>query len=668
MSYKKTIFMYLYLVPVILVLFSNFKLQSQTTCLKGKVIEDGSLEAIAFANVLIMDNNKVITSSSTDIDGNYIIKFKSACIVDIKVSYVGYEKVIVKAVKIISGDTNIQNIKLKAKSVTLQEISIVEYKTPLISRDQCYSAVAIKSSNITRVDRDVISENKKNINFEINKPGKLTASMLNDFSKWELWQDIKKNELKQFQEVWKISPQLRYAVQVRGNKEMAVVDAVVLLKNAEGNTIWSARTDNTGKAELWLNMFEDSKIQNMQLVVIYENKTYNYENPGLFKNGINAFKIPVDCDIPNQIDIAFVVDATSSMDDEIAFLQSDLVDIIQNTKSNFPGNTIHLGSIFYRCYGNSYVTKTSILSSNIEKTVNFIKNQYSGEGGDEVVEEAFRVSIDSLQWNPSARARLLFFVMDEQPLTNADVIKKMQIYTQKAAEKGIKVIPVIASAETFSHASSLEYLMRSIALATNGTYVFLTDHSNIGDKHAKPTTDQYDVELLNSLLKKIIYQFSYVPECNAKIYSKEVSDTTYISNNTIVAHVVIDTSRKIQQNPPKTNLKVFPSYKNPDSSNNKNITNTLKQIDYTDNKENRTFKNKEIKFYPNPTSGKITVEIEGKINEIFLFDIAGKLMAKFNSKNESSIEIDLSNYSTGIYFLKFNDNLQWFTGKIILNH
>jgi hypothetical protein len=668
MTYKKTIFIYLYLIPGIVVLLSNFTLQSQTTCLKGKVMEIGSLEAIAFANVIIMENNKMLNAATTDINGNYMIKFKSAALVDIKVSFIGYETVIIKDVKIINGDTTIQNLQLKPQTLTLACFEVVDYKASMISKDLCYSTVTIKGTNINRVEKEIITENKKNVNFDIDKPGQLTASMLNDFSKWELWQDIKKNELKQFQDVWKISPQLRYAVQVRGNKDMAVVDAVVYLKNAEGITLWSARTDNTGKAELWLNLFEDSKIQNMHLAVVYENKTYTYENPGLFKKGINALKIPVDCNIPDQIDIAFVVDATSSMNDEIAFLQSDIVDIIKNTKSSFPGNSIQLGSVFYRCYGNSYVTKTSALSSNTEKTIDFIKNQSSGEGGDEVVEEAFRVALDSLHWSSSARSRLLFFIMDEQPLTNDDIIKKMQIYVQKAAEKGIKMIPVIASAESYNHASSMEYLMRCIALASNGTYVFLTDHSNIGDKHAKPTTDQYDVELLNSLVKKIIYQFSYVPPCDAKIKSDEISDTTYVTNHSVIAHVVIDTNRKIPENTTKINLKVFPSDKTPDTIVKENITNTLNQTYHTEKKEKHNIKKKEIKFYPNPTSGKITVEIEGKLNEIFITDISGKLIAKYNAANDSHLEIDLSNYSSGIYFLKFFDHLQWFSGKIILNH
>jgi hypothetical protein len=55
--------------------------------------------------------------------------------------------------------------------------------------------------------------------------------------------------------------------------------------------------------------------------------------------------------------------------------------------------------------------------------------------------------------------------------------------------------------------------MRSIALATNGTYVFLTNDSGVGEAHIKPTTDRFDIELLNTLLVKLITKYAYTADC-----------------------------------------------------------------------------------------------------------------------------------------------------------
>lgn len=66
MSYKKTICVYFYLIPGIIVLLSSLRLQSQNCFLKGKVTEEANLEAIAFANVMIIDKNKVLYATATD--------------------------------------------------------------------------------------------------------------------------------------------------------------------------------------------------------------------------------------------------------------------------------------------------------------------------------------------------------------------------------------------------------------------------------------------------------------------------------------------------------------------------------------------------------------------------------------------------------------------------
>ncbi|MDE7233584.1 MAG: hypothetical protein K2N29_00810, partial [Ruminiclostridium sp.] len=49
-----------------------------------------------------------------------------------------------------------------------------------------------------------------------------------------------------------------------------------------------------------------------------------------------------------------------------------------------------------------------------------------------------------------------------------------------------------------------EFLCRSFAAATGGTYTFLTDHSGIGGSHHEPTIGYYQVEKLNDMLVRII--------------------------------------------------------------------------------------------------------------------------------------------------------------------
>src|SRR5690606_39087276 len=145
-------------------------------------------------------------------------------------------------------------------------------------------------------------------------------------------------------------------------------------------------------------------------------------------------------------------------------------------------------------------------TKDIAKLVDFIKTNYADGGGDfpEAVDYALEEAIDNLTWSENATARIIFLVLDAPPHSRPDVIERLQKYIRLASAKGIRIVPLTCSGID----KSTEYLMRAFALLTNGTYLFLTDDSGIGGKHLEPTTDNYSVQLLNSLILRTIYQFS----------------------------------------------------------------------------------------------------------------------------------------------------------------
>ncbi len=76
------------------------------------------------------------------------------------------------------------------------------------------------------------------------------------------------------------------------------------------------------------------------------------------------------------------------------------------------------------------------------------------------------------------------------------IVNDLNAIIKKAAEKGIKIIPVSASGVN----KDTEFLFRFFAVATNGTYVFITNNSGIGGDHIEATVGDYEVELLNDLM------------------------------------------------------------------------------------------------------------------------------------------------------------------------
>jgi len=47
-----------------------------------------------------------------------------------------------------------------------------------------------------------------------------------------------------------------------------------------------------------------------------------------------------------------------------------------------------------------------------------------------------------------------------------------------------------------------------MAIATNGTYVFVTDDSGIGNDHIEPTVGEYQVEFLNDLMVRLVTKYA----------------------------------------------------------------------------------------------------------------------------------------------------------------
>lgn len=467
--------------------------------------------------------------------------------------------------------------------------------------------------------------------------GVLTAGEINDFSKWDLWEDLTKDEFNSYSKKWQLTPVNRMAVQVKTTSGQRVVDALVRLKNKEGNVVWTARTDNTGKAELWTGLYEEQDQASYELEVTTSSRGQKVINPSTFQNGINVIEMPDNCEIPDQVDIAFMVDATGSMGDEISYLKAELTDIMGKVKANHPKLTLNLGSVFYRDHHDDYLTRISKLSNDITRTTNFIAEQSANGGGDypEAVDEGLEKAVNELGWSKDARARILFVILDAPPHQTQNEIMKIQNAIASAAEKGIRIVPITASGID----KSTEFLMRSMALATNGTYVFLTDHSGVGNAHIEPSTDSYDIELLNDLMIRLIDQYVEVPTCEelAELESIRMENDTMLVSSTL-AKAGLD-SATLEAGVDTVGVPVIDE---PSS----------------------------LKYYPNPTYGNVTLEIEGAIEEVFLADMNGKLIKRITLNGDGHVleKINIAEFPSGTYVLQYLANDKWQSGKLLLLH
>ena len=75
-----------------------------------------------------------------------------------------------------------------------------------------------------------------------------------------------------------------------------------------------------------------------------------------------------------------------------------------------------------------------------------------------------------------------------------------------------------------------------------------------------------------------------------------------------------------------------------------------------------------VKIYPNPANNLVSLSLKNKqsIQQVQLFNVVGKLV--FNKNNTlEKLNIDVSNFSKGIYFLRIKTNNKFITKKLIIN-
>ncbi|MDR1180701.1 MAG: T9SS type A sorting domain-containing protein [Bacteroidales bacterium] len=71
-------------------------------------------------------------------------------------------------------------------------------------------------------------------------------------------------------------------------------------------------------------------------------------------------------------------------------------------------------------------------------------------------------------------------------------------------------------------------------------------------------------------------------------------------------------------------------------------------------------------LYPNPTTGKLTIDNEqSKIENVEIFDVMGKMQKATTNKQNGEITIDISHFPVGVYLVKIKTEVGITTQKII---
>ena len=326
---------------------------------------------------------------------------------------------------------------------------------------------------------------------------------------WNSLHQIEDTGWSDYSALWSRAYTARTFVTVTCDKQ-PVENAVVTVTNSAGETLWTAKTDNEGKAYLF---YSPSQLSG-ELTVTAEYRETETTGAATI-NSDNYTSCSIDMTVINDIDyrrnsgsldLMLVVDTTGSMADELSYLQAELESVITRAVSDNGNIPVRLSVNFYRDDGDEYVVRDFPFTEDISGAIADLKAQAADGGGDmpEKVNAALDNAINSHDWNENS-TKLLFIILDAPPHSeDAKAVEEMNALTEQAAEKGIRIIPILASGGD----KEAEYLMRDMAMKTGGSYLFLTDDSGVSaGGHIQPTVGDYEVEKLNDLMVKVINRY-----------------------------------------------------------------------------------------------------------------------------------------------------------------
>ena len=302
----------------------------------------------------------------------------------------------------------------------------------------------------------------------------------------------------------------RYALVVHDARSRPVPDAeVAVFAGTRALPLW-ARTDAAGRA--WLHpLAAVPGLGTTLLEVQVRDGKSGARGAALLQRGqkhqlqvtlADAGRTPPK----PQLDIAFLIDATGSMADEIDKLKRSMRAVAEQIAHLPSQPDVCYGLVAYRDRGDAYFVRGADFTNDLPAFQQQLAQLRADGGGDmpEALNEALHTAVHRLSWRGHGTARMVLLVADAPPHLDYGA-PYYDDDMQAALAKGIKLFAVGASGLD----PVGEYVFRQAAQYTGGRFVFLT-YANAQDPASGPGREtthdvrDYSVETLDALIVRLV--------------------------------------------------------------------------------------------------------------------------------------------------------------------
>ncbi len=169
------------------------------------------------------------------------------------------------------------------------------------------------------------------------------------------------------------------------------------------------------------------------------------------------------------IDLAFVLDTTGSMSEEIDAVKATIKMVAE--KLSTEQTDVRIGLVEYKDRGDELVTKAYQFSSNLSAFSKQVSGIVASGGGDlpEDMQKGVQDALEKLQWRSDAVSRMVVVIADAPPHLDYQDEKSFADSAKLAAAKGIKLFTVSASGMN----DTGQVVMRQMAQFTGAANMFV---------------------------------------------------------------------------------------------------------------------------------------------------------------------------------------------------
>ncbi len=211
---------------------------------------------------------------------------------------------------------------------------------------------------------------------------------------------------------------------------------------------------------------------------------------------------------PSRLDVAFVIDCTGSMSEEIDRIKETVTTIAGRIGQDPHHPDLRFGLVAYRDAQDDFVTRTVDFTGDIQAFQGAINQLEAGGGGDEPesVNAALQETMRGLTWRQETATRLAFIVGDAPAHFYEQAPYTYDQAMTDAATMGVKFFPVASGGSN----PIAELQFRQLAQFTLGHFVFITEGggSPVGsggsDYHVDP--QDFQVQSLDELIVRLVRQ------------------------------------------------------------------------------------------------------------------------------------------------------------------